>query len=100
MARSRLELDTIFRTIVDHVYYQPPTNIRISYPCIIYELSNRTSDYADNGRYLNYKSYEITLIDKNPDSELPDKILELPMCKHDRRYVADNLNHDTFTIYF
>jgi hypothetical protein len=40
------------------------------------------------------------VIDRNPDSELPDKVIELPLCKFDRFYTADNLNHTVFTLFF
>ena len=42
----------------------------------------------------------MTIIDKNPDSQLPDKLGELPLCRLNRVYTADNLNHYVFDIYF
>ena len=45
-------------------------------------------------------AYEITVIDENPDSEIVKRISMLPKCRFNRHYVSDNLNHDTFTIYY
>ncbi|MEG2624550.1 MAG: hypothetical protein RSC06_16790, partial [Clostridia bacterium] len=56
--------------------------------------------YADNRVYRRKRRYVLTVIDKNPDSKIPDRMAELPMCALDRCYTADNLNHYTFTIYF
>jgi hypothetical protein len=40
------------------------------------------------------------MITRNPDESAFDAIVALPMCVHERFYVADNLNHDVFNIYF
>lgn len=83
-----------------HVYFQPPENLKIAYPCIVYERSSGRTDFADNIPYRFGKLYSITVIDSNPDSPIPDEISKLPCCTFDRHYVADNLNHDVFEIYF
>lgn len=45
--------------------------------------------------------YTVYEIDRNPDSEIPELIQEeFPMCEMTRSYVADNLYHRVFTIYF
>lgn len=83
-----------------HVFFQPPENLKLSYPCIIYSLSSGRTDFADNLPYTFSKRYSIAYIDKNPDSSIPDRIAQLPCCTFDRHYTADNLNHDLFEIYF
>ena len=40
------------------------------------------------------------IIDSEPDTPLFDEISQLKMCLFERHYVADNLNHDVFTIYY
>lgn len=70
------------------------------YDCIRYERSKIDADFADNRPYMLRDRYQLTLIYRNPDSDLPKKIALLPMCSHDRNYKADNLNHDVFTLYF
>lgn len=99
---TRLELHYILKDILgsDNVYFQPPSTIKMNYPCIVYQRSTGDSKFADNNNYTFKKRYQIIYIDKNPDSDVPDKIAELPMCIYDRFYTADNLNHDSFNIYF
>jgi len=83
------------------VYYQPPENLKLTYPCIIYERSNALQTYADNNPYLTTKRYAVTLITKTADNdEYLDKLLELPMCTFDREFKTDNLVHDVFNLYF
>ncbi len=83
-----------------HVYFQPPEARCMEYPCIVYEREYIESEYAENVPYLHIKRYSVTVIDKDPDSIIPDRIAALPMCRHDRHFVNDNLHHDVFTIYY
>ena len=99
----RLQLQKIFEDLIenDNVYYQPPESLKMSYPCIRYSLSRHIDRYADNRKYINRKCYEVIVIDRNPESKIPDKILEvLPYSNLDRFYSADNLNHFAMTIYY
>lgn len=102
MAKPRIELQNLLVEVLGskNVYFQPPMNITMKYPCIRYERSKIDHDYADNHAYTDKKSYTLTVIYKDPDSSLPDDISRLPMCKHSQHYVADNLHHDIFNIYF
>lgn len=84
----------------NHVYYQPPENLKMEYPCIRYSKSNITSRHADNIKYVNKNRYEIMIIDKHPDNAVIEKILELPLSSYDRHYTADNLNHDVIRLYY
>lgn len=99
---SRIELQTILETIMGNrnVYFQPPANINMSYPAIRYGLSRIQHPHANNDKYLEKRSYELTLIDPDPDSTYVNELLKLPYCEFDRQYVSDNLNHYTFTLYF
>lgn len=97
---QRLDLQTILQEITEYVYYQPPTNIKLVFPCIRYVRDGSNGQSADNMKYRNTKRYQITVIDRNPDSELPDRVEELPLCSFDRFFTADNLNHWVFTLFF
>ena len=83
-----------------NVYFQPPETIKIKYPCIIYERSSNNVKFADDNPYTTRRRYTLTVIDKDPDSELPDKISMLPLCTSDRMFTTDNLNHYVFNIYY
>jgi hypothetical protein len=96
----RLELHTLLKTLTQNVYYQPPETVSMIYPCIVYERSNATTQFADNLPYLYTKRYQITVIDRDPDSLIPDKVAKLPQCVFNRHFRQDNLNHDVFVMYF
>lgn len=83
-----------------NVYFQPPSTLRMTYPCIIYSLYSIDTKFADDMIYQGKKSYLVTIVDPNPDSTVIDKLLSFPLSSFDRHYVADNLNHDVFIIYF
>jgi hypothetical protein len=97
---TRLQLQTLLKTLTDNVYFQPPSDHQMDYPCIRYRRDDARTTHADNLPYLYKKRYQITVIDLDPDSEIPDKVAKLPMCTFNRHYVVDNLNHDVFNIYF
>lgn len=102
MARDRLLLHNILKEILgsNHVYFQPPSNLAMEYPAIVYERDAGDTKHANNLPYSYDKRYQLTVMDFSPDSEIPDKIAQLPMCTHDREFVSGRLNHDVFTIYF
>lgn len=99
---TRLDLQTMLENVLGsrNVYFQPPASISMKYPAIVYSRNRIDSRYANNAVYKQDVSYSLTVIDKNPDSEIVTKVSKLPKCRFDRHYKADNLNHDVFTIYF
>lgn len=98
---TRLELHEKLCEILGsrNVYFQPPESVKMRYPAIRYSRDDIDDIYADDLSYIQSPTYQIIVIDPNPDSEIPMKIKQLPMCTYDRHYAADNLNHDVFTIY-
>lgn len=101
MAR-RVDLQAILEDVLGsrQVYFQPPANVQMKYPCILYIRDASDTKFAGNSQYRYTKRYQVTVIDSDPDSEIPDKVAALPMCTFNRFYVADNLNHDVFNLYF
>jgi len=83
-----------------NVYYQPPESVKIAYPAIIYSRKNISTKHADDVKYLKKPCYEIIVIDRLPDNDVIEKLLELPYCSFDRHYVSDNLYHDVLTLYY
>lgn len=98
----RLQLHSILCRILgnNYCYFQPPESVKLHYPCIVYKRVSGDTQYADNLPYTFRLNYQITYIDKDPDSETIIELAKLPYCRMDRHYTADNLNHDTFNIYF
>ena len=83
-----------------HVYFQPPSNLQMEYPAIVYQRDEASTQHADNKPFRISKQYQVTLVTRDPDEEIWDKLAALPTCSHERFFVADNLNHDVFTLYF
>lgn len=84
-----------------NVYFQPPSNVKMQYPCIIYDFANPDIRYANNFIYAHTKCYQVTIVDQNKDSELPDKFLRyLPYIKPSRTYPADGLWHFVYTLFY
>lgn len=98
----RLEFHDILMDLLgsSNVYFQPPATAKIKYPCIIYKRNRVDANHADDCLYQDRLGYLVTVIDINPDSEIPGKILKLPFCRFDRHYTAENLNHDVFNVYY
>lgn len=100
---SRLELQTKLEEFLGsrNVYFQPPESVKLQYPCIIYALNRIETLGANDKVYLMHRSYSVTIIDKNPDSVLPERLLEtFECCSMDTHYKIDNLNHYIFTLFY
>lgn len=72
----------------------------MKYPCIIFNLDNRVVRHADNLPYHKKKRYQVTVIDQDPISRIPDAVADFPLCAFERRFVANQLYHDVFNLYF
>jgi hypothetical protein len=97
---QRLRLHQLLETFTENVYFQPPTNIQLKYPCIIYKRDFAETKFADDIPYNHRLRYAVTVIDRDPDSEIPSKVAAMPMSLFNRFYTADNLNHDVYNVYF
>lgn len=82
------------------VYFQPPGNVTISYPCIVYSLSGDANHYGNDARYVHHDQYSVTAITKDPDSSLREHISRIPYCEFTNAFTSENLHHFVFTIYY
>lgn len=96
LAKARPDIEDPDR----HVYFQPPVNIHMKYPAIVYERSSGDTQFADNAPYVYEKRYSVTVIDSDADSPIPDEVAMLPKCVADRHFVSENLHHDSFVLYY
>lgn len=98
----RYELNDLLEQILgsNHVYYQPPESKKILYPAIVYSRDDIQNTFADNNVYLQNHSYTITVIDKNPDSDIVQQVSRLPKVRFERHFTSDNLNHDVFQLFY
>ncbi len=99
---SRIKLHNLLKEILgnDNVYFQPPQGLKMNYPAIKYKRERIEHVNADNINYISHHSYELIVIDKNPDSEIVEKVSNLPQCSHRSNYAKDGLNYDVFGIYY
>ena len=99
---SRLDLQNKLEELLGNrnVYYQPPESLKMEYPAIRYSRNDISSRHADDMKYSTFNSYEIIVIDRDPDNAVIQKILELPHSSFDRHYASNNLNHDVINLYF
>lgn len=97
---QRPDLHALLKSFVENVYFQPPPTVKMQYPCIIYSRDDRHVVHADNGPYRGKIRYQVTVIDRDPDSEVPEKVAELPLCSFERFFTTDNLNHDVYNLYW
>lgn len=103
MMGQRQQLQTELEAIdgVKRVYYQPPETVKLDYPCIIYDLSKERVAFADNVTYKTKKSYTVTVIDRNPDSLIPDAVRDSFMyCTFNRTFSTSGLHHFVYELYY
>lgn len=105
LAERRMALDAALRAIVkkrcgeENVYYQPPTGLRMKYPCICYERGRIDNYYASDKVYRQTVGYTVTVIDTKPDSEMTAAVSRFDKCTFSRNFISDNLYHDVFTVW-
>lgn len=102
MEKGRLELHNILLEVLGSkdVYFQSPASVIMDYPCIMYRLGGVEGIHANDKRYLNMKRYLVTVVDEDPDSELPDKLFNLPYCSFEDHFAKDGLNHYIYSLYY
>lgn len=81
------------------VYFQPPSNVNMTYPCIRFQRDPGDTKFADGITYRHTPRYQVTIMDLDPDSELYYLVADLPHAFHERSFAVDNLNHDVFTLF-
>lgn len=98
----RLELHELLVSILGspNVYFQEPKNTQMKFPCILYKFDDEEQFRANNMQYGVVNRYQVTHIDRDPDSVIPKAISALRTCAFDRRFVQDNLNHTVYNLYF
>lgn len=99
---TRLDFQTLLEGLDDRasVYFQPPPNVQMIYPAIVYNRDYLASEFADNVPYSTTFRWQVTVIDANPDSTLHAKLTAMPMMRFVRHYTSEGLNHDIYDVYF
>lgn len=99
--RTYRDLLRLLQQVVQHdrVYFQPPENLKIGYPAVVFHLSKIEIDRASDVPYKGAKEYSVTLITKDPEPDVIDEILKIPYSSLDTTYISDGMNHFVFTVY-
>lgn len=100
--KRKSELSQLLHTLPleGEIHFQPPENIKLKYPCIIYKFDRYKDFYAGDGRHIVREAYTVTHIYKDPTQNLREAIrLLFTYADFDRVFVNDNLYHDVYTIY-
>lgn len=105
MVQRRRELQTKLETLLGskNVYFQPPPNTMLKYPCFVYERYTPYTESADNTLYRIVGHYSVTYMDSNVERAMAmqTKILTSFDCiSVERNFISDNLNHDVYNIYY
>jgi len=90
---------------IKKAYYEPPSDIMLDYPCIIYQFDRYEGVmYSANDVYAAWPSFTITIIDFDPESNIPFEFVELKKkncnISLDRTFSADGLYHWIFKLIF
>lgn len=100
---SRLELHEELCNLLGsrNAYFQPPESVKMTYPGVRYSISRPNTKFANDSLYSLTNGYEITFIDKDPDADYITKMYAtFQNVSFDRFYIADNLNHWSFTLFY
>jgi len=99
---QRSELQALLVQILgnNNVYHQPPPSLTMAYPCIVYKLDDLDSTFANNRPYNHLKRYQVTYITKDPENDILWGLVNLPLCSFERAFVADNLKHQVYNLFF
>lgn len=100
---DRSELHGVLLDLVtpNKVYFQPPENFKITYPCIVYSAIGYDLKYADSLTYNAKLKYEVTYISQAFDQRILDKLIfGLKYISPVEMYVYDKLYHCKFTLFF
>lgn len=100
MARPRTELSARFHELCDNVYFQPPTNTKLAYPCIVYKIEDVDVRFADNGPYSICNEYSVNYITRDPDDSAIFEMLTLPYCSFERQTQIENIYNNYYKLYF
>lgn len=103
MPGTRIDLTKALKAVLgsDYVYFNPDATIKMKYPCLVCSIDRSDGRYADNGRYFAFNRYTVTLITRNMDDPLTDKLPKaFRYMTLDRTYSTSGLHHFVYELYF
>ncbi len=101
---TRLQLQHELETILGsrNVYFQPPENFKIKYPCFVYHMVPGDTRYANNLMYMHTARYTIKYITQEAETlDFVRTVLRsFNLCSHSQSYTSDGLYHEVFDLYY
>lgn len=97
---QRVKLGDALTAFRPNVYYQPPSTVRMTYPCIRYTFEGFGSKNANDKKYLLREHYQAIDMYYDPDDHKRQEILAaFEYVTFGNTYTADGLHHDVYEIY-
>lgn len=100
---KRVDIQEKFKFLLgsDNVYYQPPANLKMKYPAIVYSLDGLDVKRFDNTRLINKNCFSVTHIYRNESENLVETMLKnFEYISFDNRSIVDGIYNDHYTIYW
>lgn len=98
---KRLALHQEFVNILgnaSNVYFMPPQEQLLNYPAIVYYVGGGNDSYADNVRFLQRTTFDVTLIEYDPLSAKVDAIRNLKHSSYMTSFKKDAFHQHKFKI--
>ena len=100
---KRVDIQEKFKFLLgsNNVYYQPPANLKMKYPAIVYSLDGLDVKRFDNTRLINKNCFSVTHIYRNESENLVETMLtNFEYISFDNRSIVDGIYNDHYTIYW
>lgn len=100
MDQRQKEFESKLKVECPNVYFQPPPNIKLKYPCIVYKQAGDSKQYADNIGYIYKRQWMVTCMNQSPFDKASERLALWPMCEFNRAYASNGINHTVYYIYY
>ena len=97
----RLELHALLEAAYPDltIYYRPPSNLPLEYPCIVYSLAGHDLSHSNNSTYNVGDIFDVSLITVRPGTTHSNNpMLKIRGCTLTTIYSQANLIHNKFRI--
>ena len=105
--QRRVELNNLLGDILEekfdvrNVYFNPPEDVKLQFPCFVYfRSSSHRILRANNTSYKFTQGYKVTFIGRRPDDSFIEEMTSRRYVGYNTSFMADGLVHDEYTIYF
>lgn len=83
-----------------NVYHQPPENLALRFPAIIYSRTDYDVAHADDIPYHVTRQWQVSVVSQEPSNAIVDALMKWPMTTFKASYVVDRMRHDVVNIYY